>query len=110
MALTDVSEKTGISLGLLITLGAILVSGFGTAVVAVYRVGALETSQQEHKADEEKAHDKLEATAAAAAKDAQAQDKRLTVVETNLTNMTATLGRIEGKLDGKVVQAKGHGL
>lgn len=110
MALQTISEKTGIGIGLLLSVGGLLVGGAITAATAVYRVGALEQAYREQKVEEKETHAKLEATAANAAKDAQAQDKRLTVVETNLTNITGSLGRIEGLLSsgGGVVTVKGH--
>lgn len=108
MALQNISEKTGISVGLLVTVGGLLVTGAGTAFVAVYRVGALEQTEREHRLDEKEYHAKMESALERRDESAAAQDKRLTVVETNLSNITSALGRIEGKLDTRVVNAKGH--
>lgn len=107
MTLANISEKTGINLGLILVLLGVLGSSFGTAVVAVYRVGQLETRADKHDVEAERVKGELYAEIKEGAKTANEYDKRISVVETTITSMNATLGRIEGKLDQQVVNARG---
>lgn len=88
MAMKDISEKTGISLGLLLTLLAMLAGAGATAVVAVYRVGALEEGAKEQKQKDREQDNELASLKLGAVANAEA-----------FKNLQTLVSRMDVKLD-----------
>lgn len=84
----DVSEKTGISLGVLLTLLGLLGSGAATAVVAVYRVG-----EQERKIE------KLETKLSAIDEKVQTQNTTFAELRAEVKVTAQTVEKMDAKLD-----------
>lgn len=84
----DISEKTGISLGLLLTLLAMLAGAGATAVVAVYRVGALEKASEKQETKDKEQDNRLAGLELGAVGNAAA-----------LANLNTLVSKMDAKLD-----------